>query len=233
MGSERLPRKVLRPVAGTPLLAHLLARMHRVDGADDVIVATTRDRADDAIDAFCRVQRVACHRGPRADVASRLLDAARSHRLDALVRVCADSPLLDPALVECALARFRHVTDTLVTNVHPRTYPRGQSVEVLPTRLLADGLELMQDPADREHVTRVFYRHPERWPIENIRSAEDLSGVHMAVDTAEDLAVVEHMIESMEHASWVYHLPELLPLYHRARTARATRTVLTPAPAAS
>jgi spore coat polysaccharide biosynthesis protein SpsF len=96
MSSSRLPGKVLREVQGRALLGHLLDGLRQAKGPDTLLVATSVDPSDDAV-----------WRGPLDDVAARFLGAAEAASLDAAVRICADSPLLDPALVDQAVALFR------------------------------------------------------------------------------------------------------------------------------
>ena len=107
MSSSRLPGKVLRPVRGRPVLQYLLERVDRADGLDRVAVATSVHASDDPILGFCRGCPVACVRGALDNVAQRLADAAWSLELDAFVRLTADSPLIDSALISRAVAEFR------------------------------------------------------------------------------------------------------------------------------
>ncbi|MFP3853962.1 MAG: cytidylyltransferase domain-containing protein, partial [Anaerolineales bacterium] len=52
MGSERLPGKVLEEIAGEPMIGRVLARAGRCPSVDQVVIATTWDRADDEIAAW-------------------------------------------------------------------------------------------------------------------------------------------------------------------------------------
>ncbi len=64
MGSTRLPGKVLRPIAGQPLLWHIVHRLQACHLLEDIAVATTVNPADDAIVEWCNQQRR--HRGARS-----------------------------------------------------------------------------------------------------------------------------------------------------------------------
>jgi spore coat polysaccharide biosynthesis protein SpsF (cytidylyltransferase family) len=212
MASERLPGKVLAPVAGRPLLGYLLERLALARGPDCTIVATSDEPEDDPLARFASETGVSVHRGPLADVAGRLAAVAERYEVDALVRVSGDSPLLDPALVDRALELYAEGDWELVTNVFPRSFPVGQSVEVLPRATLERVLATTTEPEDREHVTRWLYANADRFRIHNFRHERDKSGVRLAVDTAEDLQRIERIVAAMRAPHTEYGLSELLRL---------------------
>ena len=212
MSSTRLPDKVLRRVRDRPVLQYLLERLQRCDGLERVSVATSVNPSDEPIEKFCLEFGVSCCRGPMDDVARRCAEAAASHGLDAFVRLCADSPLLDPALVDGAVAQYRSRAVDLVTNVFPRSFPPGQSVEVIRTSELVRAVHVMTSADDRQHVTRYFYRHADRYRIHNICSDMDYGDLVLAIDTPGDLHRFETLVAGFERPHWEYGLRELAQL---------------------
>ncbi|MEJ7786236.1 MAG: NTP transferase domain-containing protein, partial [Solirubrobacteraceae bacterium] len=158
MGSSRLPGKVLGDLAGRPALSWLLERLEHAQQLDVVVVATSDESADDPLEDYCVRGGHALHRGPLDDVASRVLGAAEAHHLDAVARVNGDSPMLDQRLVDQGVELLRASGADLVSNVRPRSFPPGQSVEVLCTTALRLAVERMIKAEDREHVTAWLYR---------------------------------------------------------------------------
>src|SRR6267378_3125079 len=71
MGSTRLPGKVLKPIAGKPLLWHVLHRLKSCSTLNYTIVATSDNPRDDAIEAFCREEKIEIVRGPEDNVLAR------------------------------------------------------------------------------------------------------------------------------------------------------------------
>ena len=71
MSSSRLPGKVLKPILGKPMLLRQLERVGRAQSLDHLIVATSSDPSDDAIEALCRSANVASFRGSLDDVLDR------------------------------------------------------------------------------------------------------------------------------------------------------------------
>jgi spore coat polysaccharide biosynthesis protein SpsF len=213
MSSRRLPGKMLRLIASQPMLGVLLDRLTLSVASGDIVVATSTEPEDDAIAAYCAARGVVCFRGSRDNVASRFVRVAAEHFLDAFVRVNGDSPLLDPRLIDRGKRLFRERSCDVVTNVFPRSYPPGQSVEVVSARAFARVYETMAEPEDFEHVTRFLYRHPDSFAIHNFRAEADYSGIHLAVDTEEQLRTIQAIVARMDRPAAQYRLDEIVRLY--------------------
>jgi spore coat polysaccharide biosynthesis protein SpsF len=229
MSSRRLPGKVLLELGGRPILQRVVERVRAAPGIDHVAVATSSDASDGPVEELCRRIGVRSSRGPLEHVAERLCRAAEALRLDVFVRVCADSPLIDPALIGEAVACMRACASRsdvpgVVTNVLPRTFPPGQSVEVIRTSVLRSALEQMRDPAEREHVTLHFYRRPARFCVERIISPMEVRDASMVVDEAADIARLEALFASapqaFEEAGWL-ELAQRLRMLNRQEALAA------------
>lgn len=213
MSSTRLPGKVLRPIAGKPTLTYLIERLERVPSADAVIIATSTDPSDDAIEEHCRRLGARCHRGPLENVAARFAEVAERFELDAFARITGDSPVIDWRVVDRAISIFRAGDPDLVTNVFPSTFPSGQSVEVARAAVFLEAFEKMEDPYEQEHVTPYFYRHPDEFKIVNFTAAEDEGSLDMSLDTLDDAKMLETVISHMDKPHWEYTSDELVRLY--------------------
>jgi spore coat polysaccharide biosynthesis protein SpsF len=217
MSSARLPGKVLLPLAGRTMMDRLLDRLERAAQVDVVAVATSTDGSDDPIERAVAARGIPCVRGDLHDVAGRFLEAASSLGLDAFVRVNGDSPLMDPQLVDAAAASIRTGEFDLVTNVSPRRFPKGQSVEAVAAAAMADAHGRMDGPGQREHVTRWFYDHPDETRIHRlvIPDEGDWSDVVLTVDTPEDARAIERLLEGLDRPVDDYGWRELAELRRR------------------
>lgn len=173
MSSTRCPGKVLRVAGGKPLLGWLLDGLQSRDGGvGEVRVATSADVSDDPIAEYCTERGTAFFRGPLENVALRLLKASRSHTH--FVRLCADSPLVDPDAVNKAISLAGE--SDLVSNVPAG----GNSVEVIRRSSLQEAYPHMSTE-EREHVTLYFYRHEDEFDIKRFKSEPSI-----LVDTESD-----------------------------------------------
>jgi spore coat polysaccharide biosynthesis protein SpsF len=214
MTSTRLPGKVLLPIAGRPMLTYLLERLRRVQRAGRTVVATTTNAADDPIVSVATACGVACTRGPELDVLARFAQAAEQARASVVVRVTADCPLLDPALVDNAIDTFLHapVHYDYVSNMLEPSYPYGMAVEVFSAAALAAASAEATEDAEREHVTPFIYWRPERFKLRSLTMRPNLSSNRWTVDTKEDFELVSRIVETLYPRNPEFRMADVLDL---------------------
>jgi spore coat polysaccharide biosynthesis protein SpsF len=197
MGSTRLPGKVLADIAGVPMLVRTVERARRAATIDDLIVATTREPADDALDVLCRARGYRIFRGSTDDVLDRTYRAAVESGADVIVRLTADCPLLDPDLVDLTVRTFLDASPPadLVVNRLPgaRTYPIGLDVEVVSFAALERAWREAVKPNQREHVLPYLYDPPGRFRVVRLDAERDYGNLRWTVDTREDLEFVRQV----------------------------------------
>jgi spore coat polysaccharide biosynthesis protein SpsF len=218
MSSQRLPDKVLTKVNGKPLLQYLLERLNNCSSIDQVIVATSNEKSDDSIALFCEEYGAKYFRGPLENVAKRFMMVIEEYNLDAFVRICGDSPILDQQLIDRGVKLFNSGFD-LVTNVWPRSYPLGQSVEIVRSDTFKEIFKKMSKISDFEHVTKYFYDHSDKFKIKNFSNDINLSDYSLVVDTPHDLKHIEKIINCMTRTQTKYSLEDILEIYPLARKA--------------
>ncbi|MEJ7743916.1 MAG: glycosyltransferase family protein [Nocardioidaceae bacterium] len=197
MGSTRLPGKVLRDLGGLPVLGWVVRALRAVDGVDDVVIATSTLPGDDVIEVYAEQVDVACVRGPEEDVLARFVLALERHPADAVVRITADCPLVDPALVEQVVAAWRtdrrwdYVATTLV-----RTLPRGLDVELVSAAALRE-LTATATGFHRQHVTSLLYTEPAGRRLLGLSVAPDASDLRVTLDTDEDWTMMSTLVSAL------------------------------------
>ena len=105
--SSRLPGKPLRPIAGRPMIEHVVRRVERVPGLDRVVVLTDDERIRDAVLAFggeVEMTPADCPSGT-----DRIAHAARAWDCRAVINIQGDEPLIDPSDVAALAALFAPV----------------------------------------------------------------------------------------------------------------------------
>ena len=195
MNSARFPGKVLVPLNGKPVIAHVVSQAARIIPLDHITVATSEAVSDDPLATYAQSLGVPVFRGALDSVFERFQLCLKEFPCDWFFRICADSPLLDSSLLKSMLVYAERPDIDLVTNVQVRTFPKGHSAEMLKASTFAriDASRLSAD--EKEHVTAIYYRHPERFSIINIKAARPERAIEsFAVDTLQDLERLEKIL---------------------------------------
>lgn len=197
LSSTRLPGKVLRPLGGRSVLSWVVRAAAAAPGIAEVVVATSDHAEDDAVAAEALRCGAAAVRGPLDDVLARFAAAVRAHPCEAVVRLTADCPLLDPALVAAVVALWRADPSLhYVSNVLVRTLPRGLDVELVRGDVLAEQVT-EAGGAHRQHVTSAVYTAPQRYRCAGLVVTPDASDLRVTLDTPADAEVLDGLVAAL------------------------------------
>lgn len=221
LGSTRLPGKILKPIKGKPLIRMMLERleMSRI-GILPMIAcpATDYQKIHEAVANTNGI--VYGYHGSEDDVAARfrwVLTTGMCYVLQPklFVRLCADSPLIDPRLLDEMLSVYMaNHAGSFMTNCSPRTFPAGQCIEIMATApFIMQGDKSASDgdqwtAYDKEHVFPWWYR---RQNFVNYQCQDgDFSDKSMVVDTQEDYERIRSLVENLGSEHWNYGWKELM-----------------------
>jgi 3-deoxy-manno-octulosonate cytidylyltransferase (CMP-KDO synthetase) len=162
LASTRLPRKVLREIAGRPMIAHVWERARRSRHLDDVVVATD---ADEVVTA-CRGLGIPCemtatdHRSGT----DRVWEVAQRRAADVYVNIQGDEPLVTSGHIERLVRPFHERSDAQVTTLAIRaTVEEIPNPNVVKVVFDATGRALYFSrhpiPYDRNGIGAVRYKH--------------------------------------------------------------------------
>jgi spore coat polysaccharide biosynthesis protein SpsF len=216
-GSARLPGKVLLPLLGRPLLARMVERVQAARLAGTIVVATSAEAADDAIESLCRAEGWLCFRGHPTDLLDRHYRVARQLCAQAVVKIPSDCPLIDPAVIDRVLGVFleRYPDYDYVSNLHPASYPDGQDVEVMTMEALEKAWAIARRGMEREHTTPFLWENPDQFHLANViwETGLDLSMTHRwTLDYEEDYAFIGAVYEALFPTNPRFGLSDILRL---------------------
>lgn len=198
MSSTRLPGKVLKPLAGTPMVLRQIERIDRSRRIDRLVVATSLDPSDDVLAQTLAAAGRLVHRGPLDDVLARFAGALKAHPADHVARLTADCPLADWDLID-ATVDLHLASGADYTSNTPKTFawPKGQDVEVMTAQALARTAAEATSPEGREHVTWEIWNRPDRFRLAWLPCPRDEGEVRWTVDTPDDYAFASTVYEAL------------------------------------
>lgn len=203
MASERLPGKILRPLAagGFPMLVWVVERCRQVKKADRVIVATTKNPSDEQVVDLCQKRGYPYFRGSEEDVLGRYVSCLEAYALNTVVRVTADCPFISPEIIERSIDLFRRERYDYVNNTRfKKSFPRGLDVEVLSQEVLRKISQLATRDTDKEHVTLYIYRNPQEFSIGTLEADPPYHApeLRLTVDTEEDFELASEIARAFQ-----------------------------------
>jgi len=232
MSSSRLPGKILADIAGQPMLQRVFVRTSRTASLSETIFATTTDSTDDPVAEYCDFSGIPFTRGSQFDVLDRYYQAAKQTKADVVVRITADCPVIDPALIDDVINTLIDDEYDFACNRLPppwdRTYPIGLDVEVCTFKALEKASKEAREPQHREHAMPYFYEgvklsavsrqlsqgvSPRGFKTALLNHTTDFGDYRWTVDTPEDLEFMRQVyarFDGRDDFSW----KEVLDLVH-------------------
>ncbi|MFZ5857520.1 MAG: cytidylyltransferase domain-containing protein [Chloroflexota bacterium] len=206
MSSSRLPGKILADIAGQPMLQRVFIRTSRARTLSETVFATTTDASDDPVAEYCDWSGIPVRRGSLYDVLDRYYQSAKEAKADVVVRITADCPVIDPALIDNVVNTLLEDEYDFVCNRLPppwtRTYPIGLDVEACTFKTLTKAWKEAKEPQHREHAMPFFYEgvklttvnrqlqtgtSPRGFHVALLHYTTDFGDYRWTVDTPEDL----------------------------------------------
>ena len=193
--SKRLPGKVLKKILGTTVLKIVVNQVKKSKKISKIIIATSKHKTDKKIINFCKKNKIHCISGPLNNVFKRFYSIIVQEHCKSFVRISADSPLIDPSLIDRAVTLFNKNRYDIVTNVFPRTFPKGFSVEVINSKIILVFLLRVKKKKHQEHLTSFFYDNYKKFKIKNFYNRINYSSINLSIDNPSDFARVKNIIK--------------------------------------
>lgn len=215
MTSTRLPEKVLKPLAGAPLVIRMLERVKRIKGVDVVAAAIPTGAVHDPlVDVIGKhLPDVICARGPEEDVLARTIVAARHCKADVIMRITSDCPMVDPDISQAVLCAYQGANADYARLHMSHGFPLGYDTEVLSAELLYAIPANNPDVYEREHVTPYIWRRPEEFRQIILDSEPDLRTWRLVVDTPDDLKLAQAIYERLYTTKPDFRHNDLISLF--------------------
>lgn len=217
-GSTRLPGKVLKILAGRPMLLHVIERVKACNMLDDIVIATTSLRQDRPIIKLAEQAGVSWFAGSEKNVLQRYVKAAQMSHADVVVRVTSDCPLIDPVTVDNTVMFFEvNSYDYVVAGVESG-FPRGLDTEVftLDSLVKADRRSMIE--SYREHVTPYIYNHPEEFFVGKFPAPSELyrPGWRLCVDEEDDFKLVDEIYKRLYRPETIIDIRQVVKLLDKS-----------------
>lgn len=205
MTSSRLPGKILMDIDGQSLLEINLRRIVQAQAIDKIVVATTNLPSDDITAQVVSTLGFSVFRGDENDVLDRFYQAAtqQTNQPDYIVRLTADCPLIDAALIDKIIGHALENQLDYCSNTLDPHFPDGQDIEVFTFSALQQAWQAASLASEREHVTPYLWKNSTfkggtLFKSDNYTEGEKNYGhLRMTVDEQSDYALIAILLRGL------------------------------------
>lgn len=203
MSSSRLPGKVLKDMGGVPMLLRQVNRLNSMTKLP-VIIVTSCDPSDDAIEQLCCNNSVQCFRGDLNNVVQRFYDAAKKLNLDAIIRVGGDDPLVAPSC--CNKLSEMYEEDPSLDFIyasHKKGWMYGTAAELITVETLEKILDNTTDKFYLEHTIPYLFQHETQFQLKPCYIEQELvrESYHVSIDYLQDFDLVTRVFEHFDQVN--------------------------------
>jgi len=206
--SKRLRNKILKKINNKEIILIIIDKIKKLNL--NLIVATSSHSSDDNLVKLLNSKGVKVFRGPLQNVSLRYYRCLLKNKCDAFVRITADNPLIDENLIQKAISIYDQSNWDIVTNTLNRTYPKGQSIEVLNSNLFIDNYINLITKDQKEHVTKYFYQNHNKFQIKNLTLSKNYSSLNYSVDNLSDYKKIIQIYRYFNSKNIILNLKNLI-----------------------
>ena len=209
MTSSRLPGKVcLELEKSKTVLEILIDRIKKSKYATQILVATTKNKIDDKIVQIAKKKGCLFYRGSEKNVLNRLYTAVKYKKIDSIIQLTGDNPLIDPLIIDYIAnffiknyPRYDFVTNNNLFD-HTRSVPVGMIVSVFKKKSLQKITKLANKKDHYEHPTLFFYREGKKiFKIKNLKMPKKWCSnlkPRLTLDTKEDFIFLKKIYKELK-----------------------------------
>jgi len=197
IGSKRFLGKVMKKVNNKPILYYMLKQIQKSTLYDKIIIATSKRKENNIIRQFCKKNKLICFSGSENNLVNRYYLTAKKNKIDTIVRLTADCPLIDPQIIDLCIKKFLSKKYDFVASTSPpfnKSYPDGMDVEVFSFETIEKVNHVCKNKKDLEHVTPYIWRKKKRYKLYRFELEKNLSNYRLTLDYKEDFLLIKKIL---------------------------------------
>lgn len=210
--SKRLPGKALLELCtNRKLIEVVLSNLSNSEGIE-IVLATSDEKSDDQLAVFVSKLGYKVFRGSLNNVSKRALDCALIYNFDYFIRVNGDSPFLKFDILKNGIQYIKRHHYDFVTNLYPRSFPYGISIEILSTKFYTEKIKSFKED-ELEHITSGIYRKIDEIDYLNISNTFSCDqNINLTIDTPFHFDRINTILK-VHPDLFNYNLEEILGTY--------------------
>ena len=211
--SSRFPGKVLKIINKKTLLEILIKRLSKSKYISKIIVACSLNDKDSKIIDICKKLKIDYFAGSENNVLDRFYKSAKKSKIENIVRITGDCPLIDSEIVDIVIKNFFLNKVDYASNTNPPTFPDGLDVEIFKFNALENAYLNVKNDHEREHVTPYIIKNKEFQKV-NLKNSQDISWLRLTLDEERDFQVIKKIVRNFKNNLY-FNLNDIFNLYKK------------------
>ena len=208
MGSSRLPGKVMLNIENEPVISHVYKRVDASKLVHKTVIATSSSKDDDVISKFCFENNISCFRGSLEDVLSRYYFASIQYPCSHVVRITADCPVIDPAIID-KLIQY-HLDGGFDYSYLYGQYPDGLDCCIFNWSTLKKAHQNAKLNYEREHVGPYIENNKDLFKIGKLELFKGLGHMRWTLDEEKDFEFLKEIFKRLNHITPFFNYKDIL-----------------------
>ena len=202
LNSKRFPKKVLKRLdKKNSVLQFQISRISKEFAKKNIFIATTLNKEDIKICRISKKNDVRFFKGSEKNVIKRYIDCAKKFKIETIIRVTSDCPLVDPRLMKKMYNQFSKIKCDYFSNTYPlkdSTFPDGTDIEIFKLKSLIKAYSMIKNKSDKEHVTTFFWKKKNIFKCKIYKLSKDLSDFRFCIDYKDDLILIKKIVKYLK-----------------------------------
>jgi len=204
IGSTRLPGKVIKKISNKTIIELIIERALKIKGINEIFVVTGPQEKNLPLIHELEKLNVKYFCGNEDNVLDRFYNASNLLKSDIIIRITADSPLIDADIISKALEKFSQNKFDILSVNRIKTFPHGLNFEIFSkTALEKSWNEVKKQFLSKEQFDRTFIP-PTKFMLENTQfknydliNDKNLENIRITLDYPEDFELIEKIYDSL------------------------------------
>lgn len=190
--STRLPGKVLKKIGDKVVLEMIIDRLTKSSLVDQIVLATSNEKSDDAIEHFCKRKNYKIFRGSLNNVLERFYQAALEFNASNILRITGDCPFIDYETIDEVINHhFENKYDYFGLGGE---FPDGLDCTCFSFDALEKSYLRATLPSEKEHIGQYIEKNRESFKTGEMAKFKKFKNIRITLDEPEDLELMNKMI---------------------------------------
>jgi spore coat polysaccharide biosynthesis protein SpsF (cytidylyltransferase family) len=207
LGSKRLPSKLIYKIEDEYIINLFINRLKQINNTE-IILALANEKNINELKSKIKYKDIKLYTGSVNNVLKRYYDCAKYYKIDIIIRITSDCPLIDPYLVQQGIKIFKKKRVDYLSNNLQRSWPHGLDYEIFTFKALRYAYHNTINKYNLEHVTP-FIRKSKKFRRYSIKNKIKIKYTRWTLDYLDDFNYIKKLHKKFNYLKYDFNWKRL------------------------